>query len=1049
MANNLPLIGVDAQVLNSREYFRTLGEIQTVTNKVSKSLVNNATVIDRANKTVERSTRAVTKSTEFLGKNTKELSLGSKLVKDLTKNLDGLINSLLMSVGIGGNFGATIAQIVSGIVSAAAPIALLVAGITALVMVITTLGQRSAEIEGVRNAFYALNAQFGMMADDTLVKLRAGSNGLINDFQLMQTVNRALAGSTDALGQAYLQNIDKLMAIAQVQARATGQSVEYLFDSLIRGIKRGSPLIIDNTYLIVSEAEAHQVYADKIGVVVAALSEEQKQIALLEATVEAGTRAIEAAGGIQITTAIKIQQMGTLLQNTFDRAALAIKPLFDLIVDGAQYVLNTIIPVINVVIDVIGFLVKHTVESVRRSFEMFGKLIQPALTLINNFITYLTNNGEALATGAGRMMAAYADGLLWGLNTFVLPAVLQIAQAIANFLVGQSPPPEGPLSEIFEGGAAVMDAWTKGFLGASLQPVETVALKVSNLMGGIATMSLQQVTAQLARIDSFLKPFENRVALLEARFKSLDEVVQGAFNSIDKQQEKLLEQLNKGDAAAADKIRALDVERDKWQDILDTQGAVVDDAKYQLALARATTIAQKSALEIQKAKLESQQQLTKEIEKGVTPVEKAVKGAEEKKAEPVSAEEPFGGLAIPPTAPADSSSWLDNLAAAFGEGFRDASTQLGTTEDLLGQINAEFNRITPEGITSKFTGFLEPVASSFETSLFLPIQGIIDKITFLFTGEGAAEGPSLPSTIQSFVFGIPGFFTNLPTQIAAAFLNPWSEAGTTVSDMLTAVTLPGSFAASLFNLPTNISTWLVTLRDTLLQDFITPFDLASTDIFDILFNRELSTSLASSFFEFFAGTGTGTLTDILAIATNLFTNFPASVAGALGSMGLVVWNSLVLPIINGLNVIIDNINTFIQNNETLGTLIAAALGVTGLAFGDLVISKLNTSPPAILTGARPQASGGLTRGPGAVKVNEKGQEGFVLGPATQMMTFPNEFLTALLDIRDILVTAVSAPASVAGTSSNVSNVTNNYNFNNTRSADDGRRTATMLRLFKK
>ncbi|WP_461367314.1 lytic transglycosylase domain-containing protein, partial [Candidatus Darwinibacter acetoxidans] len=37
-----------------------------------------------------------------------------------------------------------------------------------------------------------------------------------------------------------------------------------------------------------------------------------------------------------------------------------------------------------------------------------------------------------------------------------------LAQNIADYLVGESPPPVGPLSDIDEGGAAIMEAWTEG-----------------------------------------------------------------------------------------------------------------------------------------------------------------------------------------------------------------------------------------------------------------------------------------------------------------------------------------------------------------------------------------------------------------------------------------------------------------------------------------------------------------------------------------------------------------------------------------------------------
>jgi hypothetical protein len=1043
--SNLPLIGVDAQVLNSKEYFKTLGEIEKVTNRVSKTLKDNSKTVDQGTKTVEKNSAALNKNAASLSKNSKDVSLSSKLIKDMSKNLDGLIQGLLSTVGVGGQFASTISSWVSGLVGAAAPIAAIVAGIVALVAVFVTLGNRSSEIEGVRNAFYALNAQFGVMADETLARLRTSSQGTISDFKLMETVNRSLAGSTDALGQAYLENFDELLAIAQVQARATGQSVEYLFDSLIRGIKRGSPLIIDNTYLVIAEAEAHERYAEQIGITVEALTDEQKQIALMEATVASGMRAIEAAGGVQLTTAMKIQQMGVTLQNTFDRAAMAIKPLWDLIVDGALFMLNIIIPILTVIIDFIGFTIKRTVVLARALVGWIASIFAPVISKVQEVWAFLTENIDAIAQGAGRMMAGYANGILEGLTKYVMPAIILVATAISRFLIGQSPPPEGPLSEIFNGGAAVMDSWIQGFVGASLDPVSQVAMSVSTLMGDIAGMTLKQVNQQIAQLSNFLKPFENRVAMLEARFKALDEIVQGAFTHIDEEQAALLEKLNAGDTLAAAQITALDVERDKWQDILDAQKKSLTDAQYQLALAKATTAARMSALKIRQAELDVKKKEEKVVKK--VSEEKPGKEPKGKAADPSKEPGAFGDLAIPGESP--EIDWLG--ANAFGENFMEGFT--GTLDaglvsqltDQLGEVDSIIGGITPEAIGTNFQNMFTGVGDSIRDNFVTPIQEKVWDVINLFTGT---EEGSVQYGISAFITGIPTFFANLTNQINTWFTNAWRNAATSVTNLFTATATPGTLAYNIVQFPTNIISWLGTLADTLLQNLTTPFGDAGVQVYDMLFNRENTESLASRFCNFFAGSGEGTLNAIIDTAVAIFANMPNRIVTALQYMGLIVWNSLVVPVLNGLNSIIDAINQFIQNNQALGDLIAASLGVVGLSFGEISIPRLNVAPPSFLASGTPQAKGGMTGGPGAVKVNERGQEGFVLGPATQMMTFPNTFLNTLVDIRDILVTAVAAPVTTSS-AGNTSNITNNYNFNNTKSADDGRRTATMLRLFKK
>lgn len=1031
MADNpLPFIGVEAVVKNSKEYFNTLENI----GKKTSSTYGN------------------------IEKSTKGLGAGSKVLKNIIGNLDEMTSSIVSLLGVGEVFAANIGKWTQELVASLGPMSAVIASVIAITAAIVVLGKRGAEVSDIRNAFYSLNAQFGIMADDTLVKLRAGANGTISDFNLMRTANLALAGSTDAVGQAYLQNFDKILQIAQVQARATGQSTEFLFDSLIRGIKRASPMLIDNTGLIVNETEANKKYAESIGVAVESLTEEQKQLALLQATLEAGDKAIAAAGGVQLTTTMKIQQMAVTLQNTFDRAALAVKPLFDLIVDGLQWVLSVITPIVNFIIDIIGFLSKHIANAIRALVSFLQWLFAPIFNYIGEIFRTISENIDEWAKGAGRTMAAYANGILHGLTTYVMPAILTVAHAIASLLIGQSPPPEGPLSEIFSGGAAVMDAWVQGFVSSSLQPVSQAAQDVANLMGGVASMSLGTVEKQLKKLEQYLAPFENRVGLLEARFKALDDVVQGAFKSIDQQQARLLERLNAGDQAAADQIRALDVEREKYQDILDIQGAVVDDAKLQLSMAKATVSAQMTALEIRKKQLEAQKKVT-EATKATTKAAESKGGAAPKPAGGGGGDKPvespgFGEIAIP--GESAETDWLGidalaaNVQAGFGEVFD--SSQANLLGEQFAELGDVWNSITPDAIGKNFTNMFTGFGKTIQTNLVNPIQEKVqDAIDFLI---GEEEG-SMRYGISQFISGIPDYFANLSTEINTWFTNTWRNAMTSVNNLLTATDLPGSLANNIFSLGTNIIEWLVDLPGALTTALGTPFETIGTTIYDTIFNRDLETSLASRFFNFFMGpvSQEGTLSYILQQGLNVIQNFPLSVSTALQGMGMIIWNAFAVPIIGSLQWIIDRINDFIgQVNLTIGDTAEWVLSVTGIDFTGLSIPTLDVNlsaePPAFLAGATGQARGGMTKGPGAVKVNERGQEGFVLGGATQMMTFPSEFLSTLTDIRNILVSAVTVPMASASSTS-TSNVSNVYNFNNSRSADDSRRTAAMMRIFKK
>jgi len=92
----------------------------------------------------------------------------------------------------------------------------------------------AAQAEGVERAFRRVGSP------QLLEGLRRATRGTVSDLQLMQ--NAVKASNFDIP----LKNLASLFAFAQARARETGESVDYLVDSIILGIGRKSPLILDN-----------------------------------------------------------------------------------------------------------------------------------------------------------------------------------------------------------------------------------------------------------------------------------------------------------------------------------------------------------------------------------------------------------------------------------------------------------------------------------------------------------------------------------------------------------------------------------------------------------------------------------------------------------------------------------------------------------------------------------------------------------------------------------------------------------------------------------
>ena len=93
----------------------------------------------------------------------------------------------------------------------------------------------SGEAEAVRIAFERLPNSIKLMNE-----LKAATGGTVSELELMK---RAVQASNFEIS---LEALPRLLEFATLRAQQTGQSVDYLVDSIVTGIGRKSKLILDN-----------------------------------------------------------------------------------------------------------------------------------------------------------------------------------------------------------------------------------------------------------------------------------------------------------------------------------------------------------------------------------------------------------------------------------------------------------------------------------------------------------------------------------------------------------------------------------------------------------------------------------------------------------------------------------------------------------------------------------------------------------------------------------------------------------------------------------
>lgn len=152
------------------------------------------------------------------------------------------------------------------------------------------MAKLAGNVEGVSRAF---NRAFpaGQLI---LSELRQATRGTVSDFELMQRTLQAtnLGVSVEHLGV--------LFEFAATRAQQTGESVDYLVDSIVRGIGRKSLLILDNLGLSAVRLKEEFNGASLASQSVARVTEGVANIARVE---------LEKMGGFAETTATKVDQL--------------------------------------------------------------------------------------------------------------------------------------------------------------------------------------------------------------------------------------------------------------------------------------------------------------------------------------------------------------------------------------------------------------------------------------------------------------------------------------------------------------------------------------------------------------------------------------------------------------------------------------------------------------------------------------------------------------------------------------------------------------------
>ena len=155
---------------------------------------------------------------------------------------------------------------------------------------------------------------------DILEALDQATADTLSDMELMSRVNQALTGTQGEVKQAIAESLPALYEMSRAATKLAPEigSVDFVYDSLIRGIRKGSPLLIDNANIMVKAGGANEAYAAKVGKTVAELTDEERTLATLNAVMEQHAGLIEQAGGSLDSQTDAYDRMWAAIKNLAD-----------------------------------------------------------------------------------------------------------------------------------------------------------------------------------------------------------------------------------------------------------------------------------------------------------------------------------------------------------------------------------------------------------------------------------------------------------------------------------------------------------------------------------------------------------------------------------------------------------------------------------------------------------------------------------------------------------------------------------------------------------
>lgn len=335
--------------------------------------------------------------------------------------------------------------------------------------------------DGVTKAFKDMDQP------DLLENLRKATKGTVNDVQLMTAAVKA----NDF--RIPLEDLGKYLEFAQLKAQQTGQSVDYMTDSIVTGLGRKSPLILDN-----------------LGISAAEISEKTKETGdFMKAVAEIVDTQLAEAGETYISAADRAAQKTVELQNAQKALGDEILPLKEQWDDAyADMQLNTI--------SLISWCVKH--QGVVKTLGILLTAFTVVAIATSNAIktNIVVTKGAAAAQQAWNVICATGTGLMKLLQAgfYLLTGRVTLAK---NAWTAMNVTMKASVFGLITAGVALlaMKLWDM----KKAADASTLAQKALN---NIRAEAQKQVVEEKLKLENLIKVAKDEKLSMDERYKAVD-----------------------------------------------------------------------------------------------------------------------------------------------------------------------------------------------------------------------------------------------------------------------------------------------------------------------------------------------------------------------------------------------------------------------------------------------------------------------------------------------------------------------------------------------